>query len=313
MDFKALMQEKRDELRQLQDVGGIDLVLRHLEAAERHFLNARRDGEAELFTDVIYRTNQVFEGILKESYQAIALKDGSKNTPAQIENYLSKHNVFRPRVLEYFTRYRKEWRNAATHDHRLDFDEQEAFLAYSTVCAFCFAALNQMIQAQAALSASQGRSSKDLIFDPENIADLLVAELPSLMAALMRNMQTLKTDVRITETAVIGAIEGLFQSTNSIPIVEPLSELANQKLRPDLVLNSSGKFVVLEIKTSRTFAKMENIQEQLSTYAAAAQAIGAVGVVVPAILGDTKSMVFEKFSVQAAAVPTFIVRLKAKS
>lgn len=98
MDFNGVIREKREELRQLQNIEGLDGVLRHLEAAEKHFQNARTHGDAELFTDVIYRANQVFEGILKEAYQVIAGKGGSDKTPASIEKYLIDNNIFRPRA-----------------------------------------------------------------------------------------------------------------------------------------------------------------------------------------------------------------------
>lgn len=235
MDFSDIIRDKHKELRQLRDVDGIDLVLRHLNSAEKHFINAQATGESELFTDVIYRANQVFEGILKEAYQIIADCDGSRKTPAQIESYFTKNKKFRPRVLEYFNLYRREWRNPSTHNHRLDFDEQEAFLAYSTVCGFCFAAINQMIQELASQTTAAGRTSSIVNINAESISNLLAAELPSLIGTLMSGASV----PRISEATLVGALQGLIKASGNglEALIEPILKSGDQHLRADLVVS----------------------------------------------------------------------------
>jgi hypothetical protein len=153
----------------------------------------------------------------------IAAQSSANKTPARIEDYLVEHNVFRPRVMEYFKRYRKDWRNAATHDHRLDFDEQEAFLAYSPVCGFCFVAMNQMIQAIASRKASVGRVDSSLKISASQLAAFLVAELPALMKTLQHRSARLGGSVRLSEAALIGGIEGLIKSASKdvTTVIEP--------------------------------------------------------------------------------------------
>jgi len=102
--------------------------------------------DEDFFTDVIYRCNQVFEGILKELYEVETQKPVTKNTtPYKIESYLEKQDRFKSRILKSFTTYRQDWRNPSTHDHKIDFNEQEAFIAISNVSAFCYVAISQMI------------------------------------------------------------------------------------------------------------------------------------------------------------------------
>jgi hypothetical protein len=310
MDFNTVIQEQHEELRQLCDVDGLAEVLRHLEAAEKHFTTARTNGDTELFTDVIYRCNQVFEGILKEGYQVIAAQSAADKTPAQIENYLVKHNVFRPRVMEYFKRYRQDWRNAATHDHRLDFDEQEAFLAYSTVCGFCFVAVNQMIQAIASQKASVGRVDSSLKISAARLATLLVAELPSLMKTLQHSSSRLHGDVRLSETALIGGIDGLIKSASKdvTTVIEPLISSGDRALRPDLVVLQRDDKVVVEVKMLPTrHIDKQMLGEQLAKYSDAAKAIGGVGVVVPKIFSATAEIAFEMKTVNSATVPICLV------
>ena len=146
MNFKDIIFEKRDQILGLRPSSSIDIVLQHLAIAEIHFENGRNKREEFLFSDVIYRTNQVFEGILKEAYEVLVGKDSTKVTPFKIEEYFVSNDIFKPKVIDYFRRYRTDWRNTSAHDFRLVFDESEAFLAISTVSAFCYVTVDQILQ-----------------------------------------------------------------------------------------------------------------------------------------------------------------------
>lgn len=138
--------KKRDDLINLKEDSDIDAVLRHLVVAEKRFLTGVKTGDEDLYTDVIYRCNQVFEGILKEVYEVETDKPCPKRiTPHIIETYLEKQSLFKPRVLQYFKAYREEWRNPSAHNHKIDFNEQEAFIAISNVSTFCYAAIDQIV------------------------------------------------------------------------------------------------------------------------------------------------------------------------
>ena len=114
---------------------GLNAILRHVSAAIRHF-DRKDEHEADTFTDAIYRTNQAFEGSLKEAYRVLSSQDPSGKSTYEIETYLEENDLIRPRVLKQLTRYRQDYRNPSTHDYNLDFDENEALLAILSVCAF---------------------------------------------------------------------------------------------------------------------------------------------------------------------------------
>ena len=125
---------------------GVKAVLTHIEVAEKYFQRAKQENDPHLFTDVIYRTNHAFEGILKEAYIILADKVAENTSTYEIENYLTANNIFKERVMELFKNYRQNWRNPSTHDHQLFFTEQEAFLAIVTVSAFVSILVDQIIQ-----------------------------------------------------------------------------------------------------------------------------------------------------------------------
>jgi hypothetical protein len=135
MDLLVLIRTKIDTLPDGPHLNGLRSVLTHIEAAYKH-LTRGQGGDESAFTDAIYRTNQAFEGSIKEAYRVLANKTPEKMKPHEIEQYLEGNEVFRDRILAQFTNYRTVWRNPSTHNYNLDFDEDEAFLAAVSVSAF---------------------------------------------------------------------------------------------------------------------------------------------------------------------------------
>ena len=111
-------------------------VIRHVEAAVSHYERGVAKSQTDAFTDVIYRTNQAFEGSLKEAYRILAEKSPKNVKLDDIEKFIEGADVIRQRVLEQFRRYRQDYRNPSTHEYVLDFDADEALLAILSVCAF---------------------------------------------------------------------------------------------------------------------------------------------------------------------------------
>ena len=72
---------------------GLNAVVRHIEVAGNHLERGRLSPEETAFTDAIYRTNQAFEGSLKEAFRVLAAKDPARETPNSIETYLQKENL----------------------------------------------------------------------------------------------------------------------------------------------------------------------------------------------------------------------------
>jgi len=122
---------------------GLNAIIRHVKAALRH-LERDPSHDPDSCTDAIYRTNQAYEGSLKEAYRVLAAMDPSGLSPFQIEQYLETHNAVRPRVLDQLIRYRHDYRNPSAHDYKLDFDEDEALLAILSVCGFACLLVNQI-------------------------------------------------------------------------------------------------------------------------------------------------------------------------
>ena len=148
MDLLKLLKGKAEYFSASEDDRGVSSVVSHIEIAERHYENGK-SGDDYLFNDVIYRSNQAFEGALKEAYRIIADKNPNKITPHKIEKYFEENDVLKERVLQLFTNYRTEWRNKSTHDYKLYFSEQEAFLAIVNISAFINILLEQMVEKQA--------------------------------------------------------------------------------------------------------------------------------------------------------------------
>src|SRR5437867_10656757 len=129
MDLLKILKNRVATLPDGEYTPGLSAVIEHVEVATRHLKRAQRSKDDSAFTDAIYRTNQAFEGSLKEAYRVLAGKDPNKTRPYDIELYFQQNATLRQRVLDQFTTYRTEWRNTSTHDYRLDFDEDEAPLA----------------------------------------------------------------------------------------------------------------------------------------------------------------------------------------
>jgi len=319
MDFTELIRSKRDEFNSVREPDGIDAVLRHLDSAERHFQRGRLEGETDLFTDVVYRANQVFEGILKEAYEVLAEGSADKKSPYEIESFLEKNGVFSPRVIDYFTRYRQDWRNASIHDYRLDFNEQEAFLAISTVSAFCFVAIDQMVRDLASKGVSRAIEPSEkrlMLHDIGALAEEIIELLPKVMREIKVNPDVLT----LSEVFLLGALDGLIQSFgNDInSSQEPLLVTEGRKFRPDLLLKQDKSVVIVELKKIRSDRISSTVEgpkmrEQLAVYAHAAKATGALGIIFPEKLDARKDISFERIEVAGADVPTVILYPEVKS
>lgn len=124
---------------------GIESVITHIEVAERYQSRAKTERDEHLYTDVVYRTNHAYEGILKEAYVVLKSESADRKTPYEIEGYFLSSSKLRPRVVDLLKNYRQNWRNPSTHDYQLFFSDQESYLAIVTVSAFVSILLDQML------------------------------------------------------------------------------------------------------------------------------------------------------------------------
>ena len=256
---------------------GVNAVLTHIEVAENYFQRAKKENNAHLFTDVIYRTNHAFEGILKEAYIILADKIAESTSTYEIENYLTSNNVFKERVMELFKNYRQNWRNPSTHDHQLFFTEQEAFLAIVTVSAFVSILVDQIIQKisytfSVLRAESRAERIRDSIknFDTLNPIDRLAAILQEYSKELQSEIEKIRTG---SESQLLGDLSGFLVSIEpNIKInYDPTSYKNLDGYRPDLILELDEILIVLEVKRTRVSPYVDmterNVAEsQLQSY-----------------------------------------------
>jgi hypothetical protein len=102
-EMKEILVTLNNELQKSLENG----VLIQIERAEYHYKNGNRLNDEQCFTDAIYRTNQAYEGILKEAYKIFNTTTYKSNpTPFEIESYFIDNHVFTDRVNSLFTHYR---------------------------------------------------------------------------------------------------------------------------------------------------------------------------------------------------------------
>lgn len=251
MDLLATLRTKIKSVQEGDHTPGLYAVLLHIETAFKHLARGQATDEETAFTDAIYRTNQAFEGSIKEAYRVIAEKDPATERPFAIEEYLQANNVLRERVLAQFSNYRKEWRNPSTHDYMLDFDESEALLAIVSVAGFACVLFDQIAEK---LSYKKSKADADaqktdlqarLSHGAKDLAKCLVGILKEFAA--QRSRENADTLPRETEVQVVGGMAGFISS--AAPDLTVLRELGSGTgARTDLVVSDGAKQVVIEVK-----------------------------------------------------------------
>ncbi|MDT7848023.1 GxxExxY protein [Methylophilus sp. VKM B-3414] len=271
MDLVDTLRKKIDVLDDGEYVPGLKAVLLHIETAFRHLSRGQEADEETAFTDAIYRTNQAFEGSIKEAYRVLAGQDPAKKRPYDIESYLEQNNIFRSRVLSQLTTYRTEWRNPSAHDYKLDFDESEAFLAIVSVSAFACLLLDQIAERLAfARSQAEADAQKDALAQnlaPTANSTLLVylAQLLSQFCAI--HMQPPTSSSKQTESQVIGALHGFLASAAPDLEVKTEARLDPEKsFRADLLVSRNGEVVVVELKRRLVKQMVVAAMAQVQTY-----------------------------------------------
>lgn len=246
LDLPLILRNRIDALPPGEYSTGLRAVFQHIQVAVDHLERGFAQRHETAFTDAIYRTNQAFEGSLKEAYRVLTGEDPLKLRPFEIETFFQKEGILRSRVLEQFSNYRTEWRNPATHDYRLDFDEDEALLAIVSVCAFAIVLIDQ-IAGKLSLDAAKAAT-------PPVVSAVSTAKpLADVVADALENFHILPSPERpqdhMREAEIIGALAGYLSS--AIPGVQVELEPRINKdspARPDLLLRLSDKQLIVEVK-----------------------------------------------------------------
>jgi hypothetical protein len=310
MDLLAEIRGKAEALAGHAALKSVQAVVRHVGIAERHLLRARTERDEDLFNDVIYRTNQAFEGILKAAYTVIASGDGSKLNPSQIEKFLAGSEALSARVLELFTNYRQKWRNPSTHEHELFFNEQEALLAIVSVSAFTLILLDQIIE-----RVNHDREKEDLrrrkgkgLIRIESYQEMpLHVQVLSLLRLFTEELAAGSRDPsQHTEVEIIGKLSGFLDSYD--PTINRVREpLLNGNHRPDFLLSRGNERVILEVKrpsvNPRTLALGRN---QLLQYLEVSKLRHGI-LYIPPALGERLRMTDESTTVENREVSLFLL------
>jgi hypothetical protein len=256
MDLVDVLKKKIDVLDDGEHDAGLKAVLLHIETAFRHLSRGQDGDDDTAFTDAIYRTNQAFEGSVKEAYRVLTGNDPAKKRPYDIENYLEKNSIFRPRVLSQLTNYRTEWRNPSAHDYKLDFDESEAFLAIVSVSAFACLLLDQISER---LSYTKSQAEADaqkavLLASLKQTKNTdLIVKASELLGEFCASQLPFDDSNRLTETQILGALHGFLASVAPEFNVETeVSMGAAQNFRADLVISQGSEKLVVELRRSTT-------------------------------------------------------------
>lgn len=251
MDLVDTLRNKIQVLGDEECVPGLRAVLLHIETAFKHLSRGQKEGEDTAFTDSIYRTNQAFEGSIKEAYRVLAGKDPDHKKSYEIERYLEKENVFRPRVLSQLTTYRTEWRNPSAHDYKLNFDESEAFLAIVSVSAFSCLLLDQITE-RVAFIAAQAEAERELRAAIEAIEAAKQAGLLEWVTEIFARFLSHPADGSASAPAMraaklIGGVTG-YMSTVS-PELQVRAREHIGKMEVDLIVAQGQDEVVVEFMT----------------------------------------------------------------
>jgi hypothetical protein len=252
MDLLKLIKEKASYFSTSKDDIGILNVVTHIEIAEKHF-EGGKSGEDYLFNDVIYRSNQAFEGALKEAYRIIHGNNPNNLSPYKIEKYFEDNKILKERVLQLFTNYRTEWRNKSTHDYKLYFSEQEALLAVVSISAFVNILLDQMIEKKSYDKETTNIKSLTLpLIEVQSIKSLVNRSIELLISfsGEISNIVAGSVLPRIMESVLMGSMAAYLN--NYALDIEVLPEYAipfgTRTLYADFLLQSKNEKVLIEIK-----------------------------------------------------------------
>jgi len=295
MDLLKLIRDKCDSFSDPETVQGLGSVTSHIEIAERH-LEKGKKGEDYLFTDAIYRANQAFEGSLKEAYRVLTGNQPVKLTPYEIEKYLEENSILEERVLSLFTNYRKEWRNKSTHDYKLYFSEQEAFLAVVNICAFFNILLDQMIERKAYIQEKL-ELSKSGIVTPNQIDKSLIEQISQILIKFSNDAPSKMIGTvmpRYLERELIGMLYAYIESVDEQieVITEYVIPIGERKLYADFLVRKGESSLLIEIKnpTKSIVTLLNHGKEQLSTYMTASGINDGI-LYIPPIKSDHTKMI----------------------
>jgi len=271
MDLLEAIKEKVKRFPQDFKIIGLEAVILHIETAEKYFTRAKDENDENLYTDVIYRTNHAYEGILKEAYTTLAEQEADNINPYEIERYFLENEIFNYRVLSLFSSYRKEWRNVSTHNYKLFFNVQEAFLAIINVSAFISILLDQITEKANYLSEKRKIEEKiDLIRSKIEKYDSmpLFEKIRNLLIYFYENEKA-DIEIGVNEAELTGKIVGFLETIDTTFTIERDKIIAHERgnVEIDLIISDEVEKVVVELKRiGSAFYNLNRPEQQVFNY-----------------------------------------------
>ncbi len=277
MDILKEIEEQIVTIKKSDNSTYIDSIFAHITRAEYYYICGKND--SSFFNDVIYRSNQAYEGALKESYKVLANKTQEeviKKTPNEIENYFESKDVFRERVLLLFKNYRQEWRNKSTHDFKLFFDENEAFIALTSVSSFVHLLLKQIQEklssnVQHKLLEEQDNVANKIKEISSSITDSPIDKLLNIIIEFTnQNRSYLLKNTEFKEYEISGRLDAFldFSDDKVHSQREPKFVVNGKSFRPDFLVLIDEVDIILEIKrnTIENESTRQNSLNQIQQY-----------------------------------------------
>lgn len=285
MDIQDILDRKIKELPSGAHLDGLRAVKSHIDAAVRHLQRGQKEADESLFTDVIFRCNQAFEGSIKEAYRVLAGKDPQRTTPAEIEKFLASGDLLRKKVLDQFTTYRKEWRNPSTHDYTLDFDEDEALVAIVSVTVFAIVLCDQIDGKLAFNAAAAGAAGSITGAEKEGpLLDLVTRKAMAFASEYVDNVGPTHSpahDYYRLEGTLAGYLAAELADVPDLTVTQ--NKAFSGRREADIVIERKAEKVIVELK--RTSSKQsaraaaQNAVTLASLYLHEADVVGAVALI----------------------------------
>lgn len=277
MDILKEIEEQIVTIKKSDNSTYIDSIFAHITRAEYYYICGKSD--SNFFNDVIYRSNQAYEGALKESYKVLANKTQEeviKKTPNEIESYFESKDVFRERVLQLFKNYRQEWRNKSTHDFKLFFDENEAFIALTSVSSFVHLLLKQIQEKlssniQHKLLEEQDNVANKIKEISSSITESPIDKLINIINEFTNlNRSYLLENTEFKEYEILGRLDAFldFSDDKVHSQREPKFFGNGKNFRPDFLVSIDEVDIILEVKrnTRENESTKQNSLNQIQQY-----------------------------------------------
>ncbi len=153
--------------------------------------------------------------------------------------------------MQFFTVYRKNWRNESSHNYKLFFNESEVLLAITSVSSFTYVLLNQILES---LAFQTIKTENIDIEKLKKIIDNSDVEIEDKIISLIKmfiseNIESLK-DENLKEFEFIGLFNGFISSFPKI-IVQREPKIDDNHSRPDMIIELNKIRAIIEFNRKR--------------------------------------------------------------